>query len=380
MIANKNLLKDAAVSQRRHWVRVTRACNNKCLFCLDHENQNGSILSMKEIIIDLRNGFSLGAKRVIISGGDPTVHPRLNEIIKKAKRIGYEHVQIITNGRMLAYGNFAADLKKAGLDEVTLSLHSHIKEDFEKMTGVVGSYEQALYGLLNAKKQGFIVSVDIVINKINYKKLKETLQFYIKLGVSEFDLLYPIPFGDAWKNQAKLFFSPEKSQKYLSDAFSLSKNKNLFIWTNRFPAQYLEGFEDLIQNPIKLHDEVYGMRSELMNLFKYGLRMSCQGDRCQYCFMKNYCIDFKELLEKKKISTRKKQLCGKTESVKEKENKVFKLDSKFTLEAFTDFYINNRYFVKSLRCQSCKQTEACEGSWIEDVRKNGFSTLKPKIK
>ena len=176
MTANKNLLKDVAANQPRHWVRITHACNNRCLFCLDRENQNGSILPMKEIIMDLRKGRSLGARRVIISGGDPTMHPELSKIIKKAKKIGYDHVQIITNGRMLAYENFAIELKQSGLDEVTLSLHSHIKEDFEKLTGIVGSYEQALLGLLNAKKQGFIVSVDIVINKINYKKLKTTLQ------------------------------------------------------------------------------------------------------------------------------------------------------------------------------------------------------------
>ncbi len=380
MTANKNLLKDVAANQPRHWVRITHACNNRCLFCLDRENQNGSILPMKEIIMDLRKGRSLGARRVIISGGDPTMHPELSKIIKKAKKIGYDHVQIITNGRMLAYENFAIELKQSGLDEVTLSLHSHIKEDFEKLTGIVGSYEQALLGLLNAKKQGFIVSVDIVINKINYKKLKTTLQFYIKFGVSEFDLLYPIPFGDAWKNKDKLFFSPEKAQKYLSEAFALSGNSDLFIWTNRLPAQYLEGFEDLIQNPIKLHDEVRGMKSELMNLFEHGLKMSCEGDRCKYCFMRNYCLDFNELLEKKEIRGRKKQLCGKKVLIKNKKNKVFRLGSDFSLEAFTNFYINNRYFVKSVRCKKCKQAKACDGAWIEDIRKNGFSILKPSIK
>lgn len=191
----RNEVKDAVAEQKKHWVRITRACNNRCLFCLDRENQNGSIFPVEMIVADLKKGLSGGAKRAVLSGGDPTVHPQLCEIIAKAKSLGYEHVQIITNGRMLAYEKFAKDLKKAGLDEVTLSLHSHIEEDFESMSGIKGSYHQALAGLLNAKKQGFIVNVDIVINKINYQTLKETIQFYIRLGVSEFDLLYPIPFG-----------------------------------------------------------------------------------------------------------------------------------------------------------------------------------------
>ncbi len=375
---SRDEVKDAAAKRKRHWVRITRACNNRCLFCLDRENQNGSIFPMETIVADLKKGLASGAKRVVLSGGDPTVHPKLCEIIVKAKTLGYDHVQIITNGRMLAYEKFAKDLKAAGLDEVTLSLHSHIEKDFERMGGIKGSYRQALAGLLNAQKQGFIVSVDIVINKINYKTLKATLQFYIRLGVSEFDLLYPIPFGDAWKNRDELFFDPEKAHTYLRDAFSLSKNKSLFIWTNRLPAQYLEGFEDLIQNPIKIHDEVRGMASGFGCLVESGKPMSCKGERCRYCFMNGFCADLDLLLAEKELRGRIAPPCLGSASKRRKPTPVFMMDTDFTLEAFTDFHIQNRYFVKSLRCKGCSLANECEGAWIEDVRKKGFSILTPE--
>ena len=333
---------------------------------------------MKEIITELEGAFNSGNTRVVISGGDPTVHPDLPKIIKKTKELGFKHVQIITNGRMLAYKKFAVALKKAGLDEVTFSLHSHIKEDFEEITRVNGSYNQALAGLLNAQSQGFIVSVDIVINKLNYKKLRETLQFYIKLGVSEFDLLYPIPFGGAWESRERLFFSPEKAQKYLRAAFALSKNKDLFIWTNRLPAQYLEGFEDLIQNPVKIHDEVRGMKFELVRYIEGRGQMSCKGLRCRYCFMQGFCSDLSELLKIKKIVGKNIAPCLEKKTIRKKKELVFNLNKDFTLEKFTDFYIKNRYFVKSLRCKKCKYNKICEGVWIEDVREHGFSILKPE--
>ncbi len=378
MDEEKNRTKDAAAEQKRHWVRITRACNNRCLFCLDRENQNGSVITMEEIVADLKRGLDSGARRVVISGGDPTVHPKLPEIVAKAKSLGYGHVQIITNGRMLAYPKFAADLKRSGLDEVTLSLHSHIEADFEEMTGVKGSYKQALAGLLNAQKQGFIVSVDIVINEINYRTLRETLRFYIRLGVSEFDLLYPIPFGDAWTNRKRLFFSPEEAHAYLSDAFALSKDSDLYIWTNRLPAQYLEGFEDLIQNPVKLHDEVRGMGPELSRLVERGEPMSCKGERCDYCFMKGFCADLEELLEKKELAARPEPLCLRSAAKRKKPVPIFRMDKDFTLQAFTDFHIAHRYFVKSLRCRECRHTDSCDGAWIGDIRKKGFSILKPE--
>jgi len=380
MNGNKAFIKDAAAEQKRHWVRITRACNNRCLFCLDRENRNGSVFSVDEVVADLKRGLATGAKRVVLSGGDPTVHPKLCEIVTRAKELGYDHVQIITNGRMLAYPKFATDLKKAGLDEVTLSLHSHIEEDFERMGGIKGSYKQALRGLLNAQGQGFIVSVDIVINRINYKTLRETLLFYIRLGVSEFDLLYPIPFGDAWENRGKLFFDHGEAHEYLRDALSLSKNKDLFIWTNRMPARYLEGFEDLIQNPVKLHDEVRGMRSGFTRLVEQGTPMWCKGERCEYCFMKNFCADLDLLLESKRLEGKSGPLCASSGAEKKKRTAVFRLDGDFSLEKFTDFHIAHRYFVKSLRCEGCALVKRCDGVWIESVRKDGFSKLIPKIR
>ncbi|MCX6811978.1 MAG: radical SAM protein, partial [Candidatus Berkelbacteria bacterium] len=205
MKKNRLELRDLTAEQKRQWVRVTRACNNQCLFCHDIENQNNLPVPFAEIIWNLAEGRRSGAERVVISGGEPTVNPRIFEIIKQAKKMGYKHVQIITNGRMLAYGDFGRKLKNAGLDEITFSLHSHLKGPFEKITRVKGSYIQSMRGLSNALKLNFIVSVDIVINKLNFKKLKETLEFFIKMGVFEFDLLYLIPFGNAWKNKDALF-------------------------------------------------------------------------------------------------------------------------------------------------------------------------------
>lgn len=377
MKKNKLKIKDKVAQEKRHWVRITQVCNNNCLFCLDRENQNGKIIPIEEVENDLAQGRKAGAKRVILSGGDPTMHPKIFEIIKASKRMGYAHVQIITNGRMLAYEDFAANLKKAGLDEVTLSLHSHEKDQFEKMTQVKGSYEQAMKGLINALKYKFIVSVDIVINKINYKTLKKTLIFFIKLGVSEFDLLYIIPFGSAWINKKELFFSPKKAGKYLDAAFSLAKKKNIFIWTNRLPAIFLEGHEDLIQNPIKLKDEVRGMEQALKNYVAKDQMMACFGEKCRYCFMKNFCSDLMELKKAKTLESESDPIClGK--GIKKEKKAIFKFNNDLNIYKFLDFYIKHRYFVKSARCEKCRHNNGCDGAQIDQIRNKGFKILKPK--
>ncbi len=74
MKKEKLKLKDTIAKEKRHWVRITNSCNNNCLFCLDKENQDGTFVSFQEIVKEFKKGLSLGAKRVIISGGDPTIH------------------------------------------------------------------------------------------------------------------------------------------------------------------------------------------------------------------------------------------------------------------------------------------------------------------
>jgi hypothetical protein len=60
------------------------------------------------------------------------------------------------------------------------------------------------------------------------------------------------------------------------------------VWTNRLPARFLEGFEDLIQDPHKLHDEVRGRSGILRDLVE-GRPMRCEGDRCSHCFIHGLC-------------------------------------------------------------------------------------------
>ncbi len=375
MDQHKLKVKDDAARQKRHWVRLTNACNQKCIFCHDRQRHRGESLLFADVVKDLKSGRERGCFRVVLSGGEPTLHPGLVRIIKKAKALGYRHVQLVSNGRMFFYEDFVQELKQAGLDEVTLSLHSHLEKSFEKISGVKGSYHQAMKGLFHVLKHNFIVSVDIVINKINYQTLDETLKFFMALGVSEFDLLHLIPFGDAWKHREEMYYSLADAKSYLDKAFELSRKEHVYVWTNRLPAMCLEGYEELIQNPCKMADEIRGMERDLRVFIETGGRLSCFGDRCPYCFMQGFCQDLAELRERKTLFARTPALCLKRKAPAEKRRYTFRKN--MDLYKFLEFFIEHRYFVKSFRCVDCKVDRQCGGAQIDEVRTQGFKILKP---
>lgn len=374
-------VEDAYVPQQRHWVRISRACNLKCSFCLDKEAQNGTWVAMPDIIDDLRRGRSLGAKRVVVSGGEASIHPKFVAVIGLAHQLGYTHIQTVTNGQRFCDPDFLSRSLKAGLREVTFSIHGHTAELHDAQTKLAGSFDKAIEGLKHSLKvRGLIVSVDIVINKTNVKQLREILDFFIGLGVREFDLLQVIPFANAWDNREELFYDIPEHLPQLRRAFELSRRPDLHIWTNRFPPKFLEGYEHLIQPPKKLHDEVEGERIGMFRDFiERDTLMPCHGERCQFCYLNEHCQSLVALKKDGEIRGFAAPACLPDEASQEPEA-IFRMPAKagdFDPHAFVEFFITHRYFLKGSACKSCRRDGGCAGAQVDFIKKNGYQALQP---
>ncbi|MDD5066909.1 MAG: radical SAM protein [bacterium] len=380
MIKSKFLKRNQAAEKPKYWLRLTRLCNNNCVFCLDKENRKGTIVKFSEIKAEVKKARKQGSDKLILSGGEPTLHPDYLEIIRFARQAGFREIQTVTNGRMFAYRNFLKKALENGLTETTFSFHGHTRELYEKQSGIKGSYEQAFTGLTNVlNSKGLIVNIDIVINKINYRYLDKVIKFFLRLGIREFDLLQVVPFGSAWDNRDKVFYNLEKALPFIKKAFSLQHQyPDIYLWTNRLPAQYLEGFEELIQHPVKLYDEIRGRKKILERFIDRKVLMRCYDKQCPYCYIENFCKDLIELRRAKRLAAREPAVCLRKGSVHPP--KVFLAAKRIDLEKFLDFYIEHRYFLKSLRCRNCRDDGRCEGAPINLIRKKGFRILSPSRK
>lgn len=375
----------------KFWLSISHKCNNQCIFCHDKDNQvKGIFKRLEEVKAEIEMAKKEGFKRLILSGGEASINPDFLKIVKYAEELGFKEIQTITNGRYFYYLEFAKEAISAGLTEVTFSLHGHNEKLHDFITGVPGSFKQALTGLANVRQYPqIIVNIDIVINKLNYQQLYDIIQFFAQnFGVYEFDLLQIIPFGRAWENRHELLYNLDEARPYLEKVWELAKNdKRFHIWTNRFPAQYLEGYEFLIQDPVKMFDDVLGREKLLGDYLNNDVMMTCYDqERCQYCNLHDFCaklIKVNELLknsqdirvEINKMS--KMPDCINFISTVSPEINFIDDNHKINLEKFVDFYIDNLYNVKSLRCQECKNFNNCNGLNINLIREKGFKVLKP---
>lgn len=291
--------REKAVAQSRHWVRLTSCCNNRCLFCLDADAQDGRERPRAEILEDLRRGRDRGHRRLVLSGGEPTIHPDLIELIRAGSAAGYERVQVISNGRMFARRQLLDAAVEAGLGELTLSLHGHTRALHDRLVGVPGAFAQTIRGLKNALSHPeLVVNVDIVVCGPNVEVVDQIIALCRRLGVHEFDLLQVQPSGRA-ATQAGILYDPGDHLEALGRIFALGRRRDLFLWTNRFPADHLEGFEELIQDPKKLVDEVRGRFEHVAPLLSRGEPLRCRGALCHSCFLEPLCDELHDLARRR---------------------------------------------------------------------------------
>ncbi|HET6581904.1 MAG TPA: radical SAM protein [Nannocystaceae bacterium] len=289
---------EEAAHQRRNWVRLTFDCNDRCVFCLDSDAHDGRMRAREEVKAQILDGRAKGAERLILSGGEPTIHPDFVDFVRLGRAAGYPRIQTVTNGRMFAYGDFLRRSLDAGLDEITFSIHGPDAKIHDALVGVPGAYEQEIAGLQHALADGRpIVNIDVCVNRANVKHLATMLRKYIAMGVKEFDLLQVIPFGRAYREGREiLLYDLEQARPHLLEAFAFARVPGIHLWLNRFPVEHLEGFEDLIQDPYKIGDEVRGRRQEFARLLADGIPLPCrEPERCKHCYVERLCDHLDEV-------------------------------------------------------------------------------------
>lgn len=418
----QNLLsKEISQKQNRIWVRISNSCNNKCIFCLDSNSHNWTFVKENIVKKQIKDWYKKDFEnRIIISGWEASIDSKFEEYIKYSKNLWYNRVQTVTNWNMFANEIFCEKVFKAWLEEVTFSFHWHNEKLHDYLVWVNWAFKKSLKWLIYIKKfyPKTIVNIDIVVNKININYLPDIIKFFIKLWIYEYDILQIIPFW-RWfnENKDKLFYNIEDYSDVLIKTWELSKIPWMYMWTNRFPAEAFEWYEDLIQDPRKIKSEVMWEGYEIFEKFilsNWEEKPECFWDACNYCFQNQYCNDYLKNINSKKIDKNKNYFILKWEEFPSKvfekyweiwddfKNYIKWIDKNLinipnclwwswiyenyndikeesSLDDYTQKYIKNLYRKKSLRCKKCKYYNECEWIHINFIRSYWFDILQPII-
>ena len=159
------------------YIQVVRHCNHFCGFCSNPTTPYTHDFDSMRVLVD--DFVQRGYFGVILTGGEPSLHPELPRIAAYARGQGL-HVRMITNGHRLADPEFARALGEAGLALVHVSIYSFRPEIEGRLRGTGGTLERARAAIDNAHAAGIEVNVNCVINRLNADHLDENVRFLIE--------------------------------------------------------------------------------------------------------------------------------------------------------------------------------------------------------
>lgn len=206
-------------------VSLTDRCNFRCFYCLPNGEpplaRKETILTFEEITYLSEIFVSLGVEKIRLTGGEPLIRKDVEKLIESLSELKphLKDLALTTNGH--SFPKRAENLKRAGLDRVTLSLDSLKRENFQKITGV-DALENVLESIESAKK------VDLTPVKINAVIVRgwnedEVLDFArfarennVKMRFIEF---MPLDSGHEWRRD--LVVSGREIYEKLSQVYPL---------------------------------------------------------------------------------------------------------------------------------------------------------------
>ena len=174
---------------RKLRISVTDRCNFACLFCMPNKTEtawlpDGDRLEFDEISRVTKVMASMGVGRIRITGGEPLLRPRVEDLVRRVVSIsGVESVDMTTNAWLLK--RKARALKEAGLRGVSVSLHSLRRERFAKLSGV-DALPRVIEGIEEAVRVGLdpVKVNSVAIRGYNDDELIELVDFVHSRGLT----------------------------------------------------------------------------------------------------------------------------------------------------------------------------------------------------
>ena len=178
-----NLLGDRIHALPLAIVYVTDRCNSRCVMC-DYWRFGQTFLSTeraKALAIDFDQ---LETRWVLLSGGEPLMHPQWAEIAKilsGRKR----QLWLLTAGLALKK---QAQLVAELCQTVTVSLDGATSETYHSVRGL-DAFDEVCAGVRAVAERGKRVSIRCTVQRRNYRDLPQLVELAHELGVAEISFL-----------------------------------------------------------------------------------------------------------------------------------------------------------------------------------------------
>lgn len=182
------------------FVEITNACNQNCIYCYNGENMGKTFLPLKDMVYIAREGKNAGLRNLIITGGEPTIHPNLYEFIRVLSEQGINY-GITTNGTNLS-DKIVTQLAQDNAS-VQISLDTTDANTYQQIRKT-NSANKVLHNIKRLLGANISLDIGIVLNKLNTPTIEKTINELLELGVSTIHVKEVQFIGNGGMNQKEI--------------------------------------------------------------------------------------------------------------------------------------------------------------------------------
>jgi MoaA/NifB/PqqE/SkfB family radical SAM enzyme len=283
-------------------IDINRPCNAKCVMCYYTYDESNWSKSYEQVAQELSAAKNRGNTSVDFTGGEPTIHPEMERVIRTAEGMGL-HTCIITNGLALEK---VKKLANAGCGEWLVSLHG-FEGQHDRLLKVPNAWEKVNRTIDHLNDAGAFIRVNCTLTRYNARDLPRLAQHYIdrvRPRIVNFINFNPhYEWGNSeqpevYKRLNEVQVKGSEVSPYLREAIDLLSSHNVWVNVRYFPFCLLKGHEaHICNNPQVMFDPYewdYGVTPKTSEAYlKYGRdlqeRIGSSEGRCGECGIIDVC-------------------------------------------------------------------------------------------
>lgn len=188
-------------------VELTNICNLHCSYCLRDEDAlyhtPANFLSvelLRRVVREARE--SIGARTVMFTGGETTLHPRFREVIEAVGAEGLT-CSFVTNGWHFERAWPAVAANRSTVTHVSFSIDGPTRETHDRWRGE-GSFVRLVRAFARCKAAGLPFIVKLGLRRDTLPLLEQTALFAARMGAASMSLGHNLPTSGAADDELSL--------------------------------------------------------------------------------------------------------------------------------------------------------------------------------
>lgn len=181
-------------------IQLGHMCNNRCVFCSSGQaTQRGQALPMElqPVLAALERAKRQRARKVTFLGGEPTLQRAFIPALRRATDLGFEEVEIFTNGVKAARRSFVDEVAAIGRFSWRFSIQGGNAHAHDDAVVKPGAFERICRAMENVRAHRHRITANACINERSYRSLPDYVELVRRYGVEQLhiDVVRPSSAG-----------------------------------------------------------------------------------------------------------------------------------------------------------------------------------------